>query len=865
MSNYRLSAFLVALFLSFECLAAPAVQSLCGDAWQMKQVRGYNYYPASVPGTVHTDLMAAGVIDDPYLGFNERAVQWVDKEDWLYVRSFDLSEELASRSRVELCFGGLDTYADVRLNGKMILAADNMFMRWRCDVTDLLVPSGNRLEIYFHSPIKKGLELLAESPFPYYASNDQSANGGLLGKRVSMFTRKAGYHYGWDWGPRIVTSGIWRDVRLEGWDSARIAEVFYKQTSVDAKKAVLEAVLEIESEADVALADVTISAEGMKAVSLKTRLSKGINHISVPFTIRKPRLWWSRGLGEQHMYSFRSSLSIGGTQIDSRTDATGLRSIHLLRDVPGKEGRFYFELNGVPVFMKGANYIPNDIFLPRVGAEGYERVVASAADAGMNMLRVWGGGIYEDDLFYELCDKAGILVWQDFMFACTMYPYEGELRENILAEAEGNIRRLRNHPCIALWCGNNENSSMWYTWGIQSGDKEADRITIEQYDRQYFTDLPAVVAEFAPGTDYLPTSPMMERGGGEKKWDLHDWDAWSKADPGLFERTQAPFYSEYGFQSFAGTETTSQFAPDRSLWGVDSEMMMFHQRGGVTANSRMMKTLEKFYRVPSNYSEAAYLSQICQADAIKLAIEHHRRGKPVTWGSLYWQINDCWPVASWSSRDWYGTWKALHYAVRDAYRDLLPSFSISGNEVSVWMCSDLGSACRGDLDVAFETYDGRIVLREKLKLKLDANSSTRIREYDLSSLGIDLEKVFVVAVFTTADGISVRNHRMITSVKNAALPESRITRRIKPADGAYEIELESDGFAKGVFLNVEGGMLRTDSSGRALAGNGAARNFSDNYFDILPGETVRVTIESELPQEEFERRLTVHSLWEFGL
>jgi len=860
MNSFRLSALLVALFLSLECPASPVVQSLTGDAWQMKQARGYNWYQASVPGTVHTDLLAAGVIDDPYYGFNERTVQWVDKEDWLYVRRFDLSDNLASRGRVELCFDGLDTYADVRLNGKTILEADNMFRRWRCDVTDILLPRANTLEIYFHSPIKKGLELMEKCPVKYYASNDQSANGGLFGKRVSMFTRKAGYHYGWDWGPRIVTSGIWRDVRLEAWDTARIADVFYKQISVDAKKAVLEAVMEIESDADVVCADVVISAEGMKPVSLKTSLSKGINRISLPFTIKKPRLWWSRGLGEQYRYSFRSELSIGGKQIDSRTDATGLRSIHLLCDVPGKEGRCFFELNGVPVFMKGANYIPNDIFLPRVGADGYDRVVASAVDAGMNMLRVWGGGVYEDDYFYELCDREGVLVWQDFMFACTMYPYEGKLRESILAEAEDNIRRLRNHPCLALWCGNNENSSMWYTWGIQSGDKDADRVTIEQYDRQYFTDLPAVVAEFAPGTDYLPTSPMMEKGGGEKKWDLHDWDAWSKADPGLFESTQAPFYSEYGFQSFAGTETVSQFAPDSSSWGVDSEMMMFHQRGGITANSRMMKTLEKFYRVPSDYSEAAYLSQICQADAIKLAIEHHRRGKPVTWGSLYWQINDCWPVASWSSRDWYGTWKALHYAVRDAYRDLLPSFSISGNEVSVWLCSDLLSSCRGSMDVVFETYGGVEIFRERIRLDIDANSSVKVKSYDISELGAVPAELFVKAVFTTQDGTAVHNHRMLTSVKDAGLPESGIVRRIKPGDGVYEIELTSDKFAKGVFLNVDGAMLRTDSSGRAIAGNGAARNFSDNYFDILPGETVKVEIESELSPEEFERKLTIHSL-----
>lgn len=858
--HLRSKAAIVLSLLTMQCFAAPAVQSLCGEGWQMKQVRGHSWYPASVPGTVHTDLIAAGIIDDPYFGFNERAVQWVDKEDWLYVRTFDVSDEILSCGKVDLCFDGLDTYADVRLNGKLILEADNMFRRWRSDVTDLLVRSGNRLEVFFHSPIKEGLALLEKSPVTYYATNDQSANGGLFGKRVSVFTRKAGYHYGWDWGPRIVTSGIWRNVCLEAWNGARLKDVFYRQKNVNVKKAELEAIIEIEADCDMPGVSISVSADGVSVVRVKKDLNKGINLFSIPFSIAKPHLWWSRGLGEPYLYSLRTEVSAEGRLLDSDTERTGLRSIHLKRDVPGAAGRFCFELNGIPVFMKGANYIPNDIFLPRVGRDEYERVVSSAADAGMNMLRVWGGGIYEDDCFYDLCDEAGILIWQDFMFACSMYPYEGRLRESILAEAEDNIRRLRNHPCIALWCGNNECSSMWYTWGVQSGNKEKDRITIEQYDRQYFTDLPAEVAQFSPETDYLPTSPMMEKGGGEKKWDLHDWTAWSKADPLLFESTQAPFYSEYGFQSFACTETAAQFAPDSSSWGIDSEMMMFHQRGGVTANSRMMKTLQKFYRLPADYAEAAYLSQICQADAVKSAIEHHRRGKPVTWGSLYWQINDCWPVASWSSRDWYGTWKALHYAVRDAYREVLPSFSISENEVAVWVCSDLLSSCRGKLDVAFETYDGRIVFRERLKLKLGANSSTKIKIYDISSFGATPEEMFVKAVFTTEDGVTVRNHRMLTSMKDAVLPGSKVDYRVKQADGAYEIELSSEKFAKGVFLNVEGAMLRKDSSGRALAGNGAARNFSDNYFDILPGETVMVKIESDLSPREFERKLVVHSL-----
>ena len=731
------------LFLALACLASAAALanpysvSLSGS-WELRQARGFNWYPATVPGTVHTDLMAAGVIEDPFPGFGERAVQWVDKEDWIYRRSFDAPAELLSCPCVELCFDGLDTYADVSLNGVRLLSADNMFRRWRVRVDGVLKPEGNELEVYFHSPVKVDMPKWEAYPVHYDPGNDQSFNGGLLDRKISIFARKAGYHYGWDWGPRIVTSGIWRDVRLEGWGGARISDVFCRVLKADKKLAELEVRLEIEASEAVGGARVAISAPGVGGTALSCDLQPGLNSFAVPLKIRKPRLWWPAGLGEQYLYDFRADLSSGAKVLDSRDVEVSVRTVSLERKDDEVGRSFRFIVNGVPVFMKGANYIPNDIFLPRVGPDEYGRVVADAAEAGMNMLRVWGGGVYEDDLFYSLCDRAGILIWQDFMFSCSIYPYEGAFRESVLAEAEDNVRRLRNHPCIALWCGNNECSEMWYGWGVQTG-KPFDKTAQEQYNLQYYKDLSEVVARLSPGTDYSPTSPWSPEDGRNMDpmmGDFHYWTPWAQRIPSTeFERHHSRFYSEYGFQSFAGMETVRQFAPDESDWDEGSEMMMFHQRGGTMANRRMMNKLIDEYYMPDSFEEKVYLSQIAQGDIIRRAVESHRRDKPLCWGSLVWQINDCWPVASWSGRDWYGTWKPMHYYLRDAYRDILPSAAVLDDRVEVWLVSDRQAAASGRLEITFEDFAGRCVLAGGRRVKIPANGSVCVERYPLADLG----------------------------------------------------------------------------------------------------------------------------------
>lgn len=464
--NMKRASLLTSSLLCSALLIAVPLRKELNEGWQFKQARLSNWYPATVPGVVHTDLINNKIIEDPFFRLNERGMQWIDKEDWIYQTSFQLTPEIMERQNIDLVFKGLDTYADVYLNEKKILETNNMFREWKTDIKAELKPGENILKIYFHSPIKVDIPKWDALPYHYEASNDQSENGGIFDKKVSVFARKAGYHYGWDWGPRLVTSGIWRPVYIEAWNDARLSDVFIRQQEVSKSRASIVGEIEVQSdkEIDEATLTVTDAASGRVMAGKTVSLHKGNNKISLPFIIRNPRLWWSNGLGEQHLYDFRTALTINNETSDIQSTKVGIRSLKIINR-PDKDGKtFYVELNGVPVFAKGANYIPQDNFLPRVTPELYEKTILDAANVNMNMLRIWGGGIYENDLFYELCDRYGILVWQDFMFACSLYPAEGELLENIRQEAIDNVKRLRNHACIALWCGNNECNDAWFNW-----------------------------------------------------------------------------------------------------------------------------------------------------------------------------------------------------------------------------------------------------------------------------------------------------------------------------------------------------------------------------------------------------------------
>ncbi len=850
------TAMIVVGLLSGSALSAsvPLVKNL-HEGWRFKQARLTNWYPATVPGVVHTDLLQNKIIEDPFFRLNERGLQWIDKEDWIYETRFSLSSDMMQKENMDLIFEGLDTYADVYLNDECILKADNMFRRWSLPVKQYIKEGDNVLKIYFHSPIKIDVPKWDALPYHYPATNDQSENGGVLDKKISVFARKAGYHYGWDWGPRLVTSGIWRPVYIKAWSDSRINDVFMEQKQVDANKAVIAGHVELNTDKDINGATVTVTDEATGKVLGKqqTDLKKGLNQVTVNFVLTKPKLWWSNGLGEPHLYRFRTDVTANKEILDSKTEKVGIRSLKVVHQ-PDKDGHtFYIELNGRPVFAKGANYIPCDNFLPRVTPDIYKKTILDAANANMNMLRVWGGGTYEDNLFYDLCDEHGIMIWQDFMFACSMYPAEGALLESIRQEAIDNVRRLRNHACIALWCGNNECQDAWLGWGwkpqIEKQSKEyADKIGA-QYQQQYHVTLPEVVKEYAPETFYWPSSPFAFEGemSGSTDGDRHYWSVWhGKVPISDYNKEKSRFFSEYGFQSFPEFESVKRYAPNPEDWDIRSEVMMSHQRGGDHANGLIETYLLNEYKTPRDFQSFLYMNHVLQGDAIKTAIEAHRRQMPYNMGTLFWQHNDCWPVASWASRDYYGRWKAQHYYARKAFEDILISPIVEGDDLKVYGVSDRIKGASGKLQVQVCRFDGEIIHHWSKPIQVSGNASQVYFSAPLVEVLKDTEKgeVYVRVTYADKSGKVYDNNYYLGKQKEMNYPKVNLTTEVQPIEGGYEVTVSSDKFARAVFLSI--------ADNESL--------YSDNYFDVQPNGSVKVQVTTQLPIDKFKESLKLTCL-----
>ena len=825
------------------------------EGWKFRQARLTNWYPATVPGVVHTDLLQNKIIEDPFFRLNERGLQWIDKEDWVYETCFTLAADMMRKENMELVFEGLDTYADVYLNDECILKADNMFRRWSIPVRQYIREENNILKVYFHSPVKIDVPKWDALPYQYPASNDQSENGGLFNKKISIFARKAGYHYGWDWGPRLVTSGIWRPVYIRAWSDLRINDVFIEQKEVGAGRAVIAGHVELDADKDMdgVLVTITDEATGRVLGEWQADLKRGTNRVTVDFVLHKPKLWWSNGLGEPFLYRFRTDIIAGGELLDSKTERVGIRSLKVVHQ-PDKDGHtFYIELNGRPVFAKGANYIPSDNFLPRVTPENYKRTILDAAGVNMNMLRVWGGGIYENDVFYDLCDEHGIMIWQDFMFACSMYPAEGALLDNIHQEAVDNVKRLRNHACIALWCGNNECQDAWLGWGwkreIERQNKEyADKIWA-QYRQQYHVTLPGVVREYAPGTFYWPSSPFAFEGemSGTTDGDRHYWSVWhGKAPISDYDSEKSRFFSEYGFQSFPEFESVKRYAPYPEDWDIRSEVMMSHQRGGDHANGLIETYLLNEYKKPRDFRAFLYMNHVLQGDAIKTAIESHRRQMPYNMGTLFWQHNDCWPVASWASRDYYGRWKAQHYYVRKAYDDILISSVVEGDDLKVYAVSDRLENTSGRLQLQVCQFDGTVVHHWGKSVGISGNDSRVCFSAPLAKLleGANRGTVYVRVDYTDKSGRVYHNNYCLGKQKDMDYPKVDLQTEVRSIEGGYEVTVSADKFARAVCLSV--------------ADNESV--YSDNYFDVQPKSSVQVQVRTRLSAEAFNGSLRLTCL-----
>ncbi len=632
------------------------------DNWEFKKVGSQTWYPAKIPGVVHTNLIANNLIEDPYWENNETKQQWIENEDWHYRTKFNITADQLSNQNIEIDFKGLDTYANVYLNKELIIEANNMFRSWRADVKSLLSVGQNSLEVIFKSPLKQNRNAVKNSPY-------QLPSGCETGDlQVGSYTRKAAYHFGWDWGPRFVTAGIWRAVQLNFWNSARITDLNCQTLSITDSLAVV--IQEVSIEATELINKCVLE---LNDKSLTINLNEGINTIVDTLFVQQPKLWWTNGLGEAHLYDFSVNLSVRNHLIDSSKIKYGIRTIQLITEKDSIGTSFYFKLNGRPVFMKGANYIPQDLFLPTVTNERYLKLIQQVRDANMNMLRVWGGGIYENDIFYDLCDQNGILVWQDFMFAGSLYPNNEFFRQNVKSEVEENILRLRHHPCIALWCGNNEIEVAWHNWGWQKqfNYSRQDSANIwNNYKRIFHQIIPDAIGSIHPQGNYTSTSPLSNWGTTENfnHNSMHYWGVWhGKEDFDAFNHNIGRFMVEYGFQSFPSMSSLKSIANDSSLY-LESEVMQNRQKSYI-GNGMILQQIEKYFNSPANFIDFVKLSQKTQALAYQKAIKAHLDNRPHCMGTLFWQLNDCWPGPSWSVIEYDGTEKEVYSTVKSLFNE----------------------------------------------------------------------------------------------------------------------------------------------------------------------------------------------------
>jgi len=865
------STFTICLFLLLSIallgsplLAAETSSQEISSGWQFRalgktdRIDIKDWHPAQVPGVVQTDLLKNSLISDPFDGDNEFRLQWIGLTDWEYQTTFQVDATTIARQHVDLVFGGLDTLADVYLNETLILHADNMFRHWRIPAKKLLKAGPNVLRIVFYSPVEKMLPYV--KGLPYVLPSISTHNfGNEEDIATAPYTRKAPYQYGWDWGPRFLTEGIWQPIRLEAWDAMRVENFHIHQIKIDKNEALVNAEVEIEADAptkaSLAVSHAELSAKPVSDSTQTIQLDAGINSISVPIRIANPKLWYPLGYGAQDRYQFSAAIRVGKETAAHADVKTGLRSVELRRVADQWGKSFEFVVNGIEVYAKGADVIPFDSFPNRVTPAIHRQILESARDAHMNMLREWGGGYYESDDFFDICDELGIMVWQEFMFGGDMVPGDTAFRDSVRQEAIDQVTRLRDHPSIVIWCGNNEVETGWHHWGDRQEFKEAispaTRDWVWQDYMVVFDDiLKSTVAKYGDPAAYWPSSPSAnfeEIPDNQHNGDMHYWAVWHQQAPASDYTKQFPrFMTEYGFQSFPEMRTIRAYAHQPEDFDIRSVVMQAHQKnkGG---NERILTYMLREYHEPKDFASFVYLSQVQQAEIIKIGAEHLRRQRPRNMGGLYWQLNDCWPVASWASIDYYGRWKALNYYARRFYNDVLVSPYLHDDKVDVYVVNDKLQAMNGTVHIRLLDFDGKVLFEQSQDISIPAQSSAiyvTLNRADLAAKS-DLNKSFL-AVDLQAAGVKVSQNSIFFNVTHdLALPVSPKIDVIWSKSGAETtVTLKSGQLARDVYLSFGDYDVR----------------FSDNYFDLMPNEPVTLTLKTTASADQLKQALQVTSL-----
>lgn len=850
----KLVVLVVIALCVVSCKKAPTFQSveIALSDWSFRNANDKEWMKANVPGNLIDDLVANRQIDDPYNGSNADSLQWIGKEDWEYQTTFDVPMDILKNDKVSLHFAGLDTYADIFLNGKLIFTADNMFRSWDIPCKTQLKERGNQLRVYFHSRIKAETE--KQKKLPYFQCIPSEEAPGQDPNHV--FTRKSLMHYGWEGGPAIPTCGIWQKVTVRAWSNARIAEIDLNAKNVTNDSASYQAMFNIETIKGGKYNLACFIDDQPIGNPVDLDLKPGENRQTYEIVIDKPNLWWCNGMGTHHLYTLRVQISSENKIITEKSKTFGVRKIELIQE-PDDFGRsFYFKLNDIPVFAKGAVFIAPDILTSRVTGKKYEQIVQSVAEANMNFLRIWGGGIYENDTLYELCDKNGILVWQDLMLANGIQSTDSSHIKNIKQEVIEQVKRLNGHSSIALWCGNNKGLENWKLdgWRNRYSNDIANKIW-KEYESLYYTALPEIMKNYTPQTAYWPSTPsgFNNQVANNKSGDWHEWRVcYGIAPISLYNSKPGRFISEYGMQSFPGLRTLNSFTTEENL-DLSSPAITYHQRLGLPwlsptmdGNQMINDYIQMYYNNPADFESFVYLSQIMQSEALKTAIEAHRINKPRTMGSLFWHLNDCWPGITWSVIDYYGKKKPAYYTVKKAFTNITAVPKLAGSTVKIFVVSDTLAEMETRLRIRLIDFDGNKIGGHSRTVRLRRDTVQFIWSSKLTAICPQsmINKSCLIAQIVKDNKILSENILYFTDPKYLDLPIPEINYKVEGTGNHFNIIITSNKLAKNVVL---------DTFEKEAA-------FSDNNFDLLPERPVRLSVTYPGTRDELNDDLKVYSM-----
>lgn len=783
--------------------------------WELRNEEGENLCGITVPGSVISGLYAAGKIEHPYDRENEYAVRELFWKDYIFVRCFELSEALLEEDRLMLVCEGLDTLARIELNGRELASVNNMHRTYILDIKDYVHAGQNEIRIVFESVLR----FIENYPYQKNKVIQYVPCGAMKGNQL---IRKAHSMFGWDWGPQLVDAGIWRDIYIEGSSLARIEDVRIRQCHEHngGVRVCAEITLSEKTAETVQAALAEKDGESLVCV-MAEQVSDHVYKAEI--LVEHPKLWWPNGYGSQPLYQLTVSLPNGQTV----QKTIGLRTLTVSQEADEWGNEFALIVNGVKIFAKGANYIPEDAVYPWITKERIAYLLESCVRAHFNCVRVWGGGYYPSDDFYDLCDEYGLIVWQDLMYACNVYDVTEEFAKNVRQETLDNVRRIRHHASLGLWCGNNEIESAWHHWG----DFQKESMYLRADYIKLFEDiLPKALKEADDVTFYWPSSPSsggcFDEPDSDMRGDVHYWDVWHGQKPfSDYQNYYFRFCSEFGFQSFPSLKTIQTFTGegDRNIF---SKVMESHQKNA-SANGKMLYYLSENFKYPKDFKSLLYVTQILQGMAIKSGVDHWRRNRGRCMGSLYWQLNDNWPVASWSGIDYYGRWKALHYMAARFYAPVAVSLQRTQDDVSVWLANETFDVQGGEAFLRVRDMNFHIVKEWKVSGTVDALGTKKLVSGVLDTDVLKQDNLFIEAEVILKDGTILTDSETVLPYKHTRLPKPHFAVSVSELDDCFAIILQCDAFAPFVELDFAD----------------ADVIFSDNYVTISNEKPVTIRLD----------------------